>query len=129
MYHSRSLHGRLTPFHCTSSGGFVENLLSRGEVTGCFVKSLINCSRTLATELLKNVSLGLTFNPYSPNCEILWHLVASCETFNFAFVLKGQPANSGFDEQRFNGICYVELLRKLLLVFDAYPLDYLEIQF
>lgn len=56
-------------------------------------------------------------------------LLLPVKTFNFVFVLKGQPANSGFDEQRFNGICYMELLRKLLLVVDAYPLDYLEIQF
>lgn len=74
------------------------------------------------------MSLGLTFNPHSPNCEILWHLVASYEIFYFVFVLKSQPANSEFDEQHFNGICYMELLRNLL-VFDAYHLDYLEIPF
>lgn len=129
MYRSRSLHSRLTPLHCTSSGGFVENLLSQGEITDRLLNSLISCSRSLATKLLENVSSGLTFNLHPPNCGILWHLVVSCETFNFVFVLKDKPANSGFDEQHFNGICYMELLRKLLLVFDAYHLDYLEIQF
>lgn len=54
--------------------------------------------------------------------------MASYEIFYFVFVLKSQPANSEFDEQHFNGICYMELLRNLL-VFDAYHLDYLEIPF
>lgn len=36
MYHSGSSHGRLTPPHFTSRGGFVENLLSQGEITDFF---------------------------------------------------------------------------------------------
>lgn len=114
MYCSGSLRGRLTPLRYTSSGGFVKNLRSWGEIRDPFEESLISCSRTLATELLKNASLGLTFNLHFPNCEILWHFVASCETSNFVFILKGQPANSAFCEQHFNGICCMELLRKLL---------------
>lgn len=46
----------------------------------------------------------------------------------FVSVLKGQPANSGYDEQHFKGICYMELLMKLILVF-AYHFDCLEKQF
>lgn len=37
----------------------------------------------VATELLKNMSLRLTFSPPSPNYEMLWHLLVSWETFWF----------------------------------------------
>lgn len=37
----------------------------------------------VATKLLKNMSLRLTFSPRSPNSEMLWQLLVSWETFWF----------------------------------------------